>query len=301
MNQRFLNMYTDYIFVEHPPAKADILFIPGSNAAALGERAAANLYGEYSFSNTLFNLPAAFLPTITVSLIPAISVAVVQKNHREINQIVSTSFRLIAVLAIPAGVGLSVLAGPILLMLYPAEQETAVAATYHLHLLGIASIFVCTMLLTNSIMQAHGKVQLPVYTMILGGIVKVAINYVLVGNPDVNIKGAPLGTLICYGLIALVNLAIVHRLLEEKPNYFFIFVKPVIASAIMGAAAWASHGLLSQLIGGSYMKDSLCTLCAVGIAVMVYLILVIALRMITREDLKMIPHGEKLARLLHVK
>ena len=41
MNQRFLNMYTDYIFVEHPPAKADILFIPGSNAAALGERAAA--------------------------------------------------------------------------------------------------------------------------------------------------------------------------------------------------------------------------------------------------------------------
>ena len=271
------------------------------NVLGLGERAAANLYGEYSFSNTLFNLPAAFLPTITVSLIPAISVAVVQKNHREINQIVSTSFRLIAVLAIPAGVGLSVLAGPILLMLYPAEQETAVAATYHLHLLGIASIFVCIMLLTNSIMQARGKVQLPGYTMILGGIVKVAINYVLVGNPDVNIKGAPLGTLICYGLIALVNLAIVHRLLEEKPNYFFIFVKPVIASAIMGAAAWASHGLLSQLIGGSYMKDSLCTLCAVGIAVMVYLILVIALRMITREDLKMIPHGEKLARLLHVK
>ena len=69
----------------------------------------------------------------------------------------------------------------------------------------------------------------------------------------------------------------------------------------MGAAAWASHGLLSQFIGGSYMKNSLCTLCAVGIAVVVYLILVIALRMITKEDLKMIPHGDKLARLLHVR
>lgn len=41
MNRRFLNMYTKYIFVEHPPAKADILFIPGSDVAALGERAAA--------------------------------------------------------------------------------------------------------------------------------------------------------------------------------------------------------------------------------------------------------------------
>ncbi len=267
----------------------------------LTEDAAAGLCGQYTFSSTLFNLPAAFLPAVTVSLIPAISVAVVRQNHGEVNRIVSTSFRLIAALAIPAGVGLSVLAGPILLMLYPSKQQTAVAATYHLHMLGIASIFVCIMLLTNSIMQAHGKVKLPIYTMILGGVVKVAINYMLVGNPDINIKGAPIGTLACYGLVALVNLAIVHRLLEEKPNYFFIFSKPVIASAAMGAAAWASHGLLSGVIGGSYMKNSLCTLCAVGIAVVVYLILVIALRMITKADLKMIPHGDKLAKLLHVR
>ena len=52
-------------------------------------------------------------------------------------------------LAIPAGVGLSVLAGPILLLLYPAQRESALAATYHLQLLGAASIFVCIMLLTN--------------------------------------------------------------------------------------------------------------------------------------------------------
>ena len=271
------------------------------NVLGLAERQAARLYGQYTFSSNLFNLPSAFLPAVTVSLIPAISVAVVQKNHTEIKRIVSTSFRLIAVLAIPAGVGLSALAGPILLMLYPSKQEAAMAATYHLHYLGLASIFVCLMLLTNSIMQAHGKVRLPIYTMILGGAVKVAINYVLVGNPDINIKGAPIGTLACYGLIALVNLTIVHRLLEEKPNYLFIFAKPAIASAVMGAAAWASHGLLSRFIGGSYMKNSLCTLCAVGLAVVVYLVLVIALRMITREDLKMIPHGDKLAKLLHVR
>ena len=271
------------------------------NVLGLTERESARLCGQYSFSSTLFNLPAAFLPAVTVSLIPAISVAVVRRDHPEIKRVVSTSFRLIAMLAIPAGVGLSVLAGPILLMLYPSKRETAIAATYHLHLLGIASIFVCIMLLTNSILQAHEKVRLPIYTMVLGGAVKVAINYVLVGNPAINIKGAPIGTLACYALIALVNLVIVHRLLEEKPNYFFIFFKPVLASAAMGAAAWASHGLLSAYLNGSYMKESLCTLCAVGIAVVVYLILVIALRMITREDLQMIPHGEKLARLLHVK
>lgn len=267
----------------------------------LAEKEAAALYGQYTFSSTLFNLPASFLPAVAISLIPAISVAVAQKNHGEVNRVVTTSFRLIAMLAIPAGVGLSVLAGPILQLLYPAQAEAAAAATYHLQLLGIASIFVCVMLLTNSIMQAHGKVQLPIYTMLMGGAVKVGINYVLVGNPDINIKGAPIGTLVCYGLIALVNLIIVWRLLEDKPNYFKVFAKPVLASAIMGATAWAVHGLCGRFLTGGYVKESLATLVAIGAAVVVYLILVLVLRLITREDLKMIPKGDKIAAILRIR
>ncbi|MDE7260923.1 MAG: polysaccharide biosynthesis protein, partial [Oscillospiraceae bacterium] len=76
----------------------------------LTEREAATLYGQYSFSNTLFNLPAGFLPAVAISLVPAVTVAVTRKDHREVNRVVTTSFRLIAMLAIPAGVGLSVLA-----------------------------------------------------------------------------------------------------------------------------------------------------------------------------------------------
>ncbi len=271
------------------------------NVLGLSEKSAAALYGQYTFSSTLFNLPASFLPAVAISLIPAVSVAVTRKDHREVNRVVTTSFRLIAMLAIPAGVGLSVLAGPILMLLYPAQREAAAAATYHLQLLGIASIFVCIMLLTNSIMQAHGKVQLPIYTMLIGGVVKVGINYVLVGNPDINIKGAPIGTLVCYALIALINLFIVSRLLEQRPNYLAIFLKPALASAVMGAAAWASHGLLSRFLNGGYAKESLATLLAICVAVAVYLVLVVALRMITREDLKMVPKGEKLAKLLHIR
>ena len=267
----------------------------------LAEESAASLYGQYSFGMTLFNLPSSFLPAVAVSLVPAISVAVARRDHPEVNRIVSASFRIIAVLAIPAGVGLSVLAGPILRLLYPAQQETAAAATYHLQFLGITSIFVCVMLLTNSIMQAHEKVRLPIYTMLVGGAAKVAVNYLLVGNPDINIKGAPIGTLICYVLIALMNLALVYGLLEHKPSYLGIFLKPALASAAMGGAAWGCQGLFSRLLGGSYMAQGLATLLAIGAAVVVYGVLVIALRIITREDLKLIPKGEKIARILHIR
>ena len=265
------------------------------------EELSSALYGQYTFSSTLFNLPSSFLPAVAISLIPAISVAVTRKEHREVKRVVTTSFRLIGMLALPAGVGMSVMAGPILQLLYPAQAEAAAAATYHLQILGIASIFVCVMLLTNSIMQAHGKVSLPIYTMLIGGTVKVVINYFLVGNPDINIKGAPIGTLACYGLVALINLIVVYRMLEDKPSYFAIFFKPVLASAVMGAAAWACHGLLSRFLTGSFAAEGLATLGAIGIAVVVYLILVLALRMITAEDLKMIPKGDKIAHLLRIR
>ena len=282
-------------------AAGAIVGVSAGIVLGLAEESAASLYGQYSFGMTLFNLPSSFLPAVAVSLVPAISVAVARRDHPEVNRIVSASFRIIAVLAIPAGVGLSVLAGPILRLLYPAQQETAAAATYHLQLLGITSIFVCVMLLTNSIMQAHEKVRLPIYTMLVGGAAKVAVNYLLVGNPDINIKGAPIGTLICYVLIALMNLTLVYGLLEHKPSYLGIFLKPALASAAMGGAAWGCQGLFSRLLGGSYMAQGLATLLAIGAAVVVYGVLVIALRIITREDLKLIPKGEKIARILHIR
>ncbi len=267
----------------------------------LSEQQAAALYGQYTLSNNLYNLLPAFLPSVSISLVPAISVAVTRRNHQEVNRVVSASFRLVALLAVPAGVGMSVLAGPILQLLYPARPEAAAAATYHLRLLGISAVFVCIMLLTNSIMQAHGKVNYPIYTMLVGGTVKVLINYALVGNPEINIKGAPIGTLICYVLISAMNLALVYRLLQDKPRYFSYFCKPVLASAVMGAAAWAVYGLLSRLLGGGYVRTALATLTSIAVAVVIYLVLVIALRIVTREDLALIPKGEKIARILHLR
>ena len=120
-------------------------------------------------------------------------------------------------------------------------------------------------------------------------------------DPAINIKGAPIGTLICYGLVAVINLAIVYRMLEKKPNYFAIFFKPVLASAVMGASAWAAYGLLSRVLSSGYAALALATVGAIGIAVVVYFVLVLALRMITAEDLKMIPKGEKLAQLLRIR
>ena len=262
----------------------------------LSEEAAALLNGEYEFGMTLFNLPSSFVPPITMSLIPAVSAALTRRDHKRVGKLVNTSLRLTTLLAFPAGVGLSVLAGPILILLYPNQYDAAVAATYHLQLLGLASVFVCIMLLTNAILQAHGLAKVPIITMFMGGIVKVAANYMLVGNPDINIKGAPIGTLLCYVLITVMNLVIVSRVLVNRPSYRQLFIKPMVATAGMAATAWGTYRFLEPVTG-----NSIATLGAIALAALVYFALVLLLRIITRDDLEMLPKGEKLAKILRVR
>ena len=265
------------------------------NALGFAEKEAVALYGQYTFGHNLFNLPSSFIPAITMSLIPSVSAAIVRRDDVQVNRIISASLRIIALFALPAGVGLSILANPILLLLYPAQQTAAAAAAYHLQWLGVASIFVCLMLLTNSILQAHGKERVPIVTMIIGGTVKVAMNWILVGNPAVGIKAAPISTLVCYAMVSVLNLAAVYKTVAQKPHYLSLFCKPALCTAVMGAAAKLSYVLFAGMFGNAIsVFGSIC------VAVAVYAICVLLFRVITREDLLLLPKGDKIAKILRI-
>ena len=261
------------------------------------------LYGQYTFGMDLINLPPSFVYPVTMSLIPFAAAAVARKDHEGANRIISSAFRLIAILAIPAGVGLSVLSGPILLTLYPAQQASATAAGPHLRVLGIACIFICIMTLTNAILQSYGHERIPICTMLAGGVTKIVLNYILVGNPDINIHGAPVSTLCCYMVIVALNLFFVWKYSPEKPHYLQLFTKPVIASVLMGGAAWAVYGFASRLLAGhsAYGANALATMLGILAGVAVYAVLVVAMRILRAEDVKSVPHGERLVKLLRLK
>ena len=140
-----------------------------------------------------------------------------------------------------------------------------------MQILGIALIFICLMILTNAILQTYGKEKLPIFTVIAGGVVKVVMNYILVGNPDISIHGAPISTLCCYLTICGLNLFFVWKYSPEKPRYTRLFGKPIVASAVMGAAAWAVCGLVARVLSGhsAYGANALATFCGILAGVVV--------------------------------
>ena len=273
--------------------------VAAGNSAALAlhevlESISRTLYGNYGGALNIYNLPTSLIAAVTASVIPAVSAAQARRDRRGAAKITGSALRITALLAFPMGMGLFVLGKPIMALLFPSL--TGELAGPLLSTLGLATVFVCLMLVCNSVLQAHGFVNLPVLVMVLGGGLKILANYNVVAMPNVGIYGAPVGNILCFSLCLLLDLIIISRVIPGRPSYLPIFLKPFAASALMGAGAWAVYGLLFKVLG----SNTIATLGSIAIAVVIYGVLVVALRCISREDLSLMPKGDKIARLLRL-
>ena len=252
-----------------------------------------DLFGSYKMAVTIYSLPSSLMVAITASVIPAISACRARRDKAGAGRIAESSLRTAALLALPAGIGLAVLSTPIIQFLYPVADVTVAGPA--LLVMGLASIFVCVMSVCNSILQANGMVNLPIVIMAVGSAAKLGVNYLLVSNPKIGISGAAVGTLVCYIIIAVLELALIKRVIPSAPSYQRVFLKPLVAAAIMGLAVWAVYGLLSRLLG-----NAVSTLLSIAVGGCVYVVLVVVLRAISKEDLSLMPKGEKIAKILRL-
>ena len=89
----------------------------------------------------------------------------------------------------------------------------------------------------------------------------------------------------------VMNLNLIGTVLPTQ-----VFLKPIIATACMGFTARGAYQFFSAHLG-----NSLSTIGAIACAGLVYAALVLLLRIITAEDLEMLPHGDRIAKWLRVK
>ena len=279
------------------------------------ENISRTLYGNYSGALNIYNLPTSLMAAVTAAVIPAVSGALARRDRRGAGRITGSALRISALAACPMAVGLFVLGEPIMALIFPNLNPQLAGPL--LSTLGLATLFVCMMLVCNSILQAHGFVSLPVIIMVAGGVVKIITNYNVVIQPTIGIYGAPMGNILCFALCMTLDLVVMSRVIPRRPRYIQVFAKPLAASALMGLGAWAVHGLMSKLfeatgifmsadpvthevLGLSRTGNAAVTLLAILVAVVIYGVLVIALRAITKDDLMLMPKGEKIARMLHL-
>lgn len=266
--------------------------------SALGytKEIANSLQGSYGMILTLYNLPSSIIIPITVSFMPSITSYLARKEYKDASKVTESGLRVTNLIAMPAGVGLSSLALGIVTVLYPSADAEAVGL---LTIMGIASILVCIMLMTNSVLQAYGYERFTVYTVVIGGIIKVVTNWVLLGIPSIGIYGVAIAAVICYTIIVILNLTIIKTKLPGKLSIIRPYGKPALCSVIMGVAAYSTYSLVHRWLSG-VVTGGMAQLGALAVAMLIaliaYVVLVIATRTLTYDDILMLPKGDKLAK-----
>ena len=268
-------------------------------AAGFSEHMAGVLFGVYGKVQTLFNLPAAFMTPLTIAIVPAVAGAIARGNRSEAEKTSEDAMRMASVISMPMGIGLAVLAYPIVNVLYPNSNE---AGPGLLSIMGIASFFVCVVLMENAILQASGKEKLPMIALISGSLLKIMVNWIIIAIPGVNIYGAPIGTLLGYCCMAVMDYCFIRKALKQNPNMKRAFLKPFLCSSIMGVSAFAVYRLIEAMTDFSGRLGLMIgMLVSIIIAVLVYVFTVIRAGCITSKDMQLIPGGAKLARTLRMK
>ena len=254
---------------------------------------ATKLYGQLSGKvDTVTNLPLAINIAFATALVPAISAAKA-KNDRE-TATKRTSFSLLTsmLIGLPCVVGMIVFAQPILNLLYPNAKEGALL----LQLVSVSVIFSILDQTINGALQGFGKVMIPATALGIGCLVKLVLNIVLLKIPFFNVYGAAIGSIACHAVAFTIVFNVLKKYVKlDLPLGKFV-IKPAIATGIMSVCSYTLCVILKGIIPGNTA-----TLIAMAFAVIVYIAAVLALKIYNREDIYMLPKGEKIYKFLEKK
>ena len=263
------------------------------------------LYGAYDTTLDFRNLIPTIMMTLGVSAIPIISGAMAKKDHKLVNETVNTVFRTTMLFALPAGAGFFALSEPILTLLYNGTENQAgiAVAAPVLALYGLMMAILTLSSPITNILQAIGRADVPAKALALGCVFKIGFNYILIGVPEMNIKGAVFGTAFFYLVCIIYNYIVLKKETGIKIELMTVLVKPLIASVLCGGAAYGSYRLLSSVMtfgdmSGRLNGNSLACIISIGVAVVVYAIAVLLLKTLVKNDILLLPKGEKIAEIL---
>lgn len=268
-------------------------------ANGLSQDTADTMKGIYNMAQTIFNMPCAFIVPITISVIPAVTSHLTLLNNKAVRATEESAARITGLISLPCAVGLCLLAEPVMALLGGYSGEKLALSSQLMMLLSISIFLYAIVQYTNALLQAHGYAHVPVVNMLLAGVMKLVVVYILVGNPNIGILGAPLGAALCYLCIGIMNLIAIGRLVPQKPALLKNLLKPVLPAGVMGLSVWLVSWGLKHLLGED---TSILIQCGfpILVGVVVYCIAMVLCKTITKEDCQLLPKGDKLANLFHL-
>lgn len=262
-----------------------------ASSGVFSESEITALYGQLTGKYvTLTTLPVSISTALAISVLPSIASSIVQKEYKFVRKKIDITLRITMILSIPAAVGMGVLSDQLLQLLFPSHLDGGVLLRWG----SLSIIFLALCQILTGILQGIGKVKTPAKNAFLGSLLKIPINYYLISIPNINVLGAVISTTICYIFASIFNFIALKKSIKISPDYKGIFFKPTIASIVMGVACYFSYKFIFYI----FKNNSIATLIAIFISIIIYGIVLALIRGFREDDLVLIPTGNKIIKLL---
>lgn len=257
----------------------------------IGEATAKTKYGILSSKvDVLTSMPLAFNIAFATSLVPVIAAAKVKNDRETINKRLRLSLLITILIALPCTFGMCIYATPILELLFPNASSGGI-------LLAISALtipFTALAQTINGALQGLGKIRVPAFALGCGVLVKLIANVILIPIEGIYENGAAIGSVLCH----IVSFTIVYHVLKRTVRLDFsisgMLIKPLLITVLMSTISLVCYKGMITLGIASRMA----TIMGIMIAVLVYAIGIVGFKVLSREDIEMLPSGDKIYQFL---
>ncbi len=252
------------------------------------------LYGVYSNKyRQLTNLPVALATALGTAIVPTLSNNFAQNDMKGVRTKIASSVKLNMLISIPAAVGMGVLADPIIRLIYTNRENFELSVNL-LRLGSVAIVVFALSTLTNGVLQGLNQMKLPVIHSAVSLIVHMILLFLLLKVFDFGVYGLLIGNITFALLVCALNWVSVARFAQYKQEIIKTFILPTIASSIMGAAAYFIYEMGKVVFRSIFLSFFLSFLSAIFL----YFMLILLLKVVTKEEILTLPKGAMIARIL---
>ncbi|MDR0949257.1 MAG: polysaccharide biosynthesis protein [Lachnospiraceae bacterium] len=280
--------------------RASSLFHASKEAMINTDAIIATNYGVFQNATMISNIPIAFASAMAVTIIPSITQYVYKKDENSIKNRLFVASKTTMIITIPCAVGLLVLANPIYGFLFrnTDEQVLQMGSTL-LGALAVTVIFYGLSTLTNSCLQALGKVTAPILHALVALFCQTVVLVALLWLTDLGIYSLVIANIVYSLLMCIFNQVAIWRAVRYRQRFVSIFLKPLFSAFFLGAMAWATYQAFLLAFG----NRDVALLIAVLIGAFCYFVMLLLVRGMNEQELRGLPKGYllvKAAKRLHL-
>lgn len=193
------------------------------------ESEATALYGNYTtYATPIFNMVLSLFTSVTIVFLPEL---IKNNNDRiKISRVIEQEMSLTLFFAIPITFGTCLYSYQLLHLLF-GNDGTKIGSRL-LTYLSFSLIFAIPLIIFNSALEAVGEIKAPMISMLAGSVVKVVISYILIGNSNFGIIGAPLGTVCSYAVALMVTTSVLKKKIHPSISLYKALVLPSVNAFI---------------------------------------------------------------------